>query len=386
MLECDPKKPTHVLNLPQVQSEANVRSKYMQIKPPPSITPKITRFKLMCLNIDSVLGHIDQLRILSDQEKPHIMCLNETKLDLSIYDSLVNVDNYQIIRNDRDRHGGGVAVYVHESVSYKIRSDLMPDNLEVVTLQIANSKFKPFIETSIYRPLGKTVSYFNDMEALLASLDSDNKEAIIVGDTNCDFLDSSNNDTKNLKRVLSLHDLTQIIKEPTRITGISKTLIDHVITNKPDMVHDSGVISCGISDHDIVFIERNVRTPKMKAPPKVLNVRNFKRFDNDNFQDDIQKIPMDQIRSFSGDVNTMWHWWKTFFLDILNKHPPITKIKIKGNCLPYVTSEIKSLIRQRDYLRAKANKTGSNILRQAFVQIKNKVNKKLQGASWVAVR
>ena len=118
------------------------------------------------------------------------MCLNETKLDLSISDSLVNVDNYRIIRNDRDRHGGGVAVYVHESISYKIRSDLMmPDNLEVVTLQTTNSKFKPFIVTSIYRPPGKPVSYFNDTEALLASLDSDNKEAIIMEDTNCDFLD-----------------------------------------------------------------------------------------------------------------------------------------------------------------------------------------------------
>ena len=47
------------------------------------------------------------------------MCLNETKLDLSISDSLVNIDNYQIIPNDRDRHGGGVAVYVHENISYK---------------------------------------------------------------------------------------------------------------------------------------------------------------------------------------------------------------------------------------------------------------------------
>ena len=74
---------------------------------------------------------------------------------------------------------------------------------------------------------------------------------------------------------------------------------------------------------------------------------------------------MDQIRSFSGDANTMCHWWETFFLDILNKHAP------------FVTSEIKSLVRQRDYLGAKANKTGSNTLRQAFVQIKNKVNYKL---------
>ena len=53
------------------------------------------------------------------------------------------------------------------------------------------------------------------------------------------------------------------------------------------------------------FIERNVRAPKMKEPPKVLNVRNFKRFDNDSFRDDVQKIPMNQIRSFSGDVDTM---------------------------------------------------------------------------------
>ena len=68
MLERDPKKPTHVLNLPHMQSEANVRSKYMQTEPPPSITPKITRFKLKSLNIDSVLRHIDQLRILLDQE------------------------------------------------------------------------------------------------------------------------------------------------------------------------------------------------------------------------------------------------------------------------------------------------------------------------------
>ena len=83
-----------------------------------------------------------------------------------------------------------------------------------------------------------------------------------MGEINCNFLDSSNSDTKNLKRVLSLHNLTQMIKEPTRITGISETLIDHVITNKSDMVHESGVISCGISDHDMVFSERNVRAPR----------------------------------------------------------------------------------------------------------------------------
>ena len=64
---------------------------------------------------------------------------------------------------------------------------------------------------------------------------------------------------------------------------------------------------------------------------------------------------------------------KTFFLDILNKHALVAKIKVKGNHLPYVTSELKSMIRQR----AKANKTGSNLLRQAYNHVKNRVNCKL---------
>ena len=35
------------------------------------------------------------------------------------------------------------------------------------------------------------------------------------------------------------------------------------------------------------------------------------------------------------------------------------------------------MIGQRDYLRAKANKTGSNLLKQAYNHIKNRVNYKL---------
>ena len=45
--------------------------------------------------------------------------------------------------------------------------------------------------------------------------------------------------------------------------------------------------------------------------------------------------------------------------------------------MPYVTSELKAMIRQRDYLRAKANKTGSSVLRQAFGQVRAKVNHRL---------
>ena len=34
--------------------------------------------KMYCLNVNSLLKHLDELRIMADEHKPHIICLNET--------------------------------------------------------------------------------------------------------------------------------------------------------------------------------------------------------------------------------------------------------------------------------------------------------------------
>ena len=39
-------------------------------------------------------------------------------------------------------------------------------------------------------------------------------------------------------------------------------------------------------------------------------------------------VPFDKIKNISGDANEMWTLWKSFFLDILNKHAPITYILV----------------------------------------------------------
>ena len=272
-------------------------------------------------------------------------------------------------------NGGGVALYVHKSLDVTIRQDLMDCNVESVSVQIKVGHYRPFLVTSLYRPPGKPVSHFQDIEKTLSAIEADGKEAIIMGDTNCDYLNQSSNDTKHMKKIAHKLGFSHIIKEATRTTADTKTNIDHIFTNMPEFVRVSGVIHCGISDHDAVYMIRNMRVSKPhKLPPKILNVRNFRKFDQVAFQLDIQRIPTEQITFVSKDVNEMWLLWKTFFLDILNKHAPITNIKVKSNHLPYVTSELRGLIRQRDYLRAKANKSGSAILRQAFVQVRQKVN------------
>ena len=209
----------------------------------------------MSLNIFSLLPHLNNLCLLVDDEKPHIMCINETKVDSSIDDSLIRIDGHVIVQKDRNVHGGGVALYIQ----FELREDLICEELESVTDQIRNGKFKPLFVTSIYRPPGKRVSYFSELESLFGRLESQNKESIIMGDINCDLNTPLDNNTKHLNIILNSFGYSQLIKDATRTTKTTSTIIDHIITNGPDIISSSGVRPCSICDHDALFL---------KAPPK----------------------------------------------------------------------------------------------------------------------
>ena len=288
----------------------------------------------------------------------------------------MGIDGYYVERRDRNQFGGGVAMYIHNSVEYKIRDDLMNSEIECLTIQGKIGMSKPFLVTSLYSPHNNT-DHLNRIDSLIACIDTENVESIMIGDTNCYFIKQTNY-TTHLKRIIKNHALPQLIEDPTRTTDSTTTLIDHLITNKPDIVGQSGVIPCGISDHDLIFMTRKARLPKLKIPPRVVNAHNHKKFDLKAFHLDIQHIPFDIIKTVSKDVNDIWLRWKTFFLDILEKHMPTTEFRLNANKIPYINAQAKQLIRQRDYLRAKANKTDSNILRQAYNHIRNKVNSTLR--------
>ena len=94
------------------------------------------------------------------------------------------------------------------------------------------------------------LSHFKDIEKTLSAIEADGKEAIIMRDTNCDYLNPLNNDAKHIKKIAHKLGFSHIIKEATRRTADTKTNIDHIFTNKPEFVRTSGVIHCGMSDHD----------------------------------------------------------------------------------------------------------------------------------------
>ena len=91
------------------------------------------------------------------------------------------------------------------------------------------------------------------------------------------------------------------------------------------------------------------------------------------FLDDLRMAHFDEIKNYTDNANEMWLLWKNLYTDVLNKHAPIINIRLKGSTLPYMTKDPKNMIRQHDYLKAKAVKTGSNYLYQAFRQIRSRM-------------
>jgi hypothetical protein len=66
-------------------------------------------------------------------------------LDDTVANHEVCIRGYDIIRNNRNRNGGGVAIYVRSVINYIERYGLEGDNVETITVEISNPKSKSFL-------------------------------------------------------------------------------------------------------------------------------------------------------------------------------------------------------------------------------------------------
>ena len=149
-------------------------------------------FKFACLNINGLLTHIDQLRVLMMEHKFDVMAINETKLNATTADGLVHIQDYVLERSDRHFNGGGgVALYIKNNINYVIRNDLMPEDLEMMTIEILKPNAKSFLVATWYRPPDAPVDTFKDFEKFLKIVDTEDREVMLAGDINCDLAKGS---------------------------------------------------------------------------------------------------------------------------------------------------------------------------------------------------
>ena len=108
---------------------------------------------LIChLNVNSFQNKVEELKCIKSQLKAQVLMLTETKIDKSYSNEQFAWTGYDMLRQDREKGGGGILMYVDESLQPKNIKPLRTyGTVEMLVVQIKINR-----ETSLligmYRP------------------------------------------------------------------------------------------------------------------------------------------------------------------------------------------------------------------------------------------
>ena len=119
------------------------------------------------LNINNLSKHIDELQILMKDANFDVLAINETKLDQFDPDSIINIDGYTCVRKDRNKDGGGVCIYLRNTINFIRKPCFEQDGLEMISLEISKPNSSPFLFTAWYRPPKTSLELFHQFKSFL---------------------------------------------------------------------------------------------------------------------------------------------------------------------------------------------------------------------------
>ena len=267
------------------------------------------------INIRSLPNKIDQFRHMCSNVFD-VISVNEIWCDETVSDSEVDLPGFSILRRDRRRDGGGVALFIKNGIDFKRRDDLCDKSIECICIELIPANKRPIFVFAVYNPNGKDSEFSAKLSCMLSNVPVCDNEMILLGDFNCDFLPNvSTKEVNDLKFCCDLHQLKQQIRLPTRVTEHSKTLIDLFFTSNPELYVDSGVIQTSISDHYMIYAVRNGKPAK--GVHNTVDFRSYRDFNEDAFLNDLFNVPWIDVKKCD-DVNDALQLWQCMFNDVVD--------------------------------------------------------------------
>lgn len=213
-----------------------------------------------------------------------ILAVTETWLDDSIQDSEICPNGFSILRNDRNRRGGGVAFYISNLLHFKPRLDLCVGNIETVWMEVFPGSKRSMLLCCAYKSpsipnIGFYDSLISECDKGLSSAKQNN--LTILGDFNSDLLKPSLPQTKCLNELCRHLKLVHLKTEATRVVNGAVSLIDVILTNNESCFRHMSLCPFSGSDHQIVATHFVPRGIKARRPHKYVKRRNYLNLNKD---------------------------------------------------------------------------------------------------------
>ena len=329
------------------------------------------------LNIRSLYNKLDEIRYIVIESDIDILCMSETWLDDSIQNSELHIPGYVIERHDRNRTGGGVIIYIKDSIIYKLRNDIATTSniVENLWIEIVSSKHaKSHLISCMYRPPSARIDYYNGILDILEKATSEDMEISLFGDLNYNYVFDESLSSNPIHYLESLYGLNQLIREPTRVTKTTSTLLDVVLATSGDSHVSNKVFKFTISDHYMIYT--CIKDIIKSNTHRTIKFRSYKSFNVDDFLYEMSANPtFKEIKNGSIKcVESAWSLWKDGFTETCNSHAPLRTMRVKNRHNPWITPDIVKLMYERDFTHRKAKeKVNDDKLWNDYRRIRNLV-------------
>lgn len=308
--------------------------------------------KIAHLNVRSLLNKFVDFKDMLISKDYHILAITETWLHNDVPNEAVAINGYKLIRKDRDGRGGGVGIYIKENLSFQIIET--GDTIEQLCVSIKLKSVLCIIGV-MYRPPTADLNYFLDnLENTVATCLSITDNIYLLGDTNVDLLKYDSPMAATFNNFMDILGLTQLVSAPTRITQSTSTLIDHIVTSKPLLVSDVDILNVDLTDHEL--IQCCISAETNHSPQFIYKYRDYSNFDDELFLSDLQISDLDAMFALV-NIDDKIELLTNTITALIDQHAPIRTARISKLKAPWITSNLKCLMKLRDKAKTKFKKT-----------------------------
>ena len=343
-----------------------------------SLSDDFEGFRILHINTRSLVPKIEELRHIVTMFDIDCLSVNETWVDASINDCEINIPGFCLYRCDRNRSGGGVALYIKESYSSNIIDiKQLNCNLECVFCAV-RCKHSTITIGSVYRPPDSGNSYHDSILMVLDYIYSLCNDIILMGDLNYNCYQNGYKPDKNIVEISNNYELKQVIDKPTRVTLTTSSLLDVLfIPQGMDLVH-SDVLNVNLSDHYGIYAV--VPVEKEKKESHTLRIRKYNKFSQENFIEDLKNSELLKECLNVNELDQAWGIFKEEFLRICERHAPFGYQRLKQRDNPWFDKDLQSLIYKRDYFHKKAVKFKNQEYWEKYRVLRNMVTSQIKKA------
>ena len=229
---------------------------------------------------------------------------------------------------------------------------------EIQRLELCSDVQKNIVIYNLYRPPTGNVQKFIDCLTNICETEHNvvAREVVFLGDFNINYRSKKADDSKKLISWHSKMGYSQLIKEHTRVSGNSKSMIDLIIT---DIEHcmTSGVINLHISDHQPVYlIKKKIRHTR---PTLSFKGRSYVQYTKEKLSDALTNEIKKSFRE-AVDPNECWELMESFLTKFLDSNCPIKTFRSKDSTPAWISHDIIILSKDRDAAWTKAKQTNNN--------------------------